>query len=323
MKNKIFSLPLIMLGWFSLLVCMGFSSCSGDEEEFDGDVTSLITDKDGNNVRLTSIEKYKESYDGDWLSSYDFIYDSIGQLNTVESGYHHFDIRWNPIIISETTTWDGDIRSTETDTITLNNKGYITMIAGKCKHDYSSCFFKCFFKYDSDGHLTSYNTTHLTTHLTTILNSGETSVYNLACTLTWDNNKLTYVKQEDNVYGYNRCRETTFDYNDNEFENVSRQFTINLLHHQHGYIAEDIIFLFPLGMHGKGGDYLPVSSTIVEYDADDGEEVWHWTFNYSYGFNSDGTIAYESYEDINGSYYYYYTYDTDDDTSEAKCIDNP
>lgn len=287
------------------LVCAGLcASCSDDDDDSYGGDSGVITNEDGERVRVTR------------AGDYYFSYDEEGQLASVSGGsYEAYEVEQNPFTL--TSKYDDE---TDVYTFSRNGKGYITKMTDKYTwnstddEEWETSTATLSFSYDGSGHLTKISGSGSGTYY----EDGEKEKYSTkyTYTFTWKNNLLTQTKfvfddSDDDKY----TEEVEFEYDDGYYENTAHQFAYNYWTYSGIDICE---ILSSLGMLGIGGDYLPVSATAtgIEYDEDEDEDTETYSYSFTYGFNSDGLL---NYERCNRSYYYYsYEGIADDEEEEAK-----
>jgi len=255
------------------LAAVGFGSCGSDDDENGGSAAGYVEDQDGNAVRITGV------------GSYGFIYNDEGELTTVTvNGKDSYEITQNPFTI--TPIGNGGDPKVEY-TISLNGSGYITKLVKNYQSGNTSDGMikvtTSTFSYNGSGHLTKYTEDYKKTYYDE--RETSTSEESSVTVLEWKDNKLvTSTVTETYEDGDEEAETISYEYGDNEYPNLAHQLSVGC------EPDVELKFLAYIGMFGKGGDYLPVSSCELQYAGGKVDHDDETTF--SYGFNFDGTIDY-------------------------------
>lgn len=311
MKKNLFSLVNkgnLLTFAFATLTCVGFISCSSDNDDNGGDSGSStgesagkVTTQDGTQLLLTRV------------GNTNFTYNSAGKLSKVEDDGDNYTVTYNPLTFTDKSSNYSDVYK-----VTLNGAGY----ASKMEISYQATYSDgdegqdatITFSYDSNGHITKMAGSSTDYEYEDGERLAEKST--MSCTFSWSSNKLTKIAYQAKNSTASYTEDITFRYDaEDGYENALHQFASSYWGESE---FDDITFLSYLGLLGKGGDYLPTSCTkiTVSTDEEDGSEGHATTIPFSYNFNSDGSLNYENH---NGSYirYKYNTLSTNDEDDSA------
>lgn len=293
------------------VVCTAMSSCSSDDEESisqnGSETAGQVTGTDGQKWLLSSVGAYTYNYNNE------------SKLTGISGYGYSWDVTYNPFkMVDEDKRGSYSEKQTFYD-IAVNGKGYITslkMAYESYEYDEKDEDTKTSYSlsYDGVGHLTSIkgNTSGWYYEDDEKINGSASGSY----TFTWNGNKLAKIVYSEKEGSYSEKEEVTFDYGDNQYPNPCNQFTGSLWG---GAEIEDMDILGYIGFLGIAGDYLPVQAVDVYAYTEDGETTSETdTYNYSYTFNSNGTVASET---VNG-YTKRYSYKVfgDEDSEEVKAV---
>ena len=268
---------------------------SGQEE-----MTSTDAGSDGDSSNVTIIE----TNDGESLLitgvwDYTYEYDSNGILTTyAPSEYISYDVSDNGTYFKFSSTY-----YTITKELTLNEYGYIAEETSCSKYtgNYPTTTTNVtYFTYDESGHLTSV--TDVETTVGTLYSSGP---YTTTWTLTWDGDLLTKMVYKEPYNGSYYTETYEYNYGNNTYKNTYKQYVPAIWWDEGGMFLCGMAYI---GLHGVGPAYLPVSFTIV-----DSVENKSNLYSFTYSFNNNGTVKYQS--DADGSNKYSFTYSTYTGTS--------
>lgn len=273
-----------------------FASCSDDDEGGSMKASAtVITTSDGDKVQVTRVG---DNYYG---------YDDDGVLNYLYWNGNEYDVSGNGTKLS----LDDDYYYTETIEFSYNGSGYVSKCTQKYSEELSdgesySGSSTASYSYDGSGHLTKISYTGSETE---VYDGDKDSLsYSGSITLTWSNGLLTkYVHYEKENGGWGYTETFEFDYNDGQYPNLYNQFAPAAL----GW-DDDIPFaFFYIGLNGKGPNYLPTTAywSWVEDDGDGETSDGSGSSSYKYGFNRDGTIAYQCTSEGEDEWYDYFEYD--------------
>lgn len=270
-------------------VSVSFISCGGDDDEGasanGSDNAGIITTSDGEKKLLTAVGGTR------------FEYDENDKLTGISEQYgNEYEVSYNPFTITCNGTYSYDTQSITISDISINGKGYITSLkevslyqSDDVKEEETTTLS---LSYDGSGHITSISGNTVYKYS----DSEETGTEKASGSykFTWSSGKLVKISGTSSESDGSKYKVTVdFEYGDNEYPNLSHQFTDSML----GDALDDNGWLAYLGYIGIGGDYLPTSSYREWEDKyDDEEESGSNTYTYSYSFNSDGTISSESYK---------------------------
>ena len=274
----------------SLVIMLGFSSCSksDDDGEGGGSTSAGVLDKDSNK-RIKTVGRYA------------FFYNEKGQIDyiTYVNRRYSFSYTPNKIIM----THNGEEEAVYS--VTYNSQGYISRMEVQEEFDEGGILEgtgSSTLSYDNSGHLVSVKGSSTQTY------KGKTRKGSGTVTLNWKNNRLTSAEwtttEEDDEYG-TRIFTDAYDYNYadniNDFHNIHHQYAPSLSGAYGDDPDEALAFV---GLLGRGSLYLPTSCTKTWYEtaktrADDSGSS---TERFSYGFNGDGSI---NYCNVNNTHYNY------------------
>lgn len=284
---------------------VGFVACSDDDDDDGGRGSNSVGVLDkSSGLRITS------------AGGYNYVYNDNGQLLYILSGNscrYEFSTPNKAIHID-----DGDYDEAETYTIGYNGSGYVSKVSSKSRWedaDYDEWEEETeegSLSYDGSGHLTKM----IGTYKETGYEDGDkysesgTTTYNLI----WSNNLLQKVEFKDegrNEYGSYKDVETfILSYDNDAMTNYTNRYL------QYAYFIDEFLtegmerFCY-VGLLGKGPAFLPSKIDYEEkeeyYDESGKKRSYDYSgsYNYRYGFNSDGSISY----DYRGSNRHTYSYD--------------
>lgn len=312
------------------LICLAtlptllLTSCGGDDDDssFNSETTVLETEE-GDKYLVTACGDYEYDYDDDGDLEY-----SDGTLYYYYDGEFLFDVSTSPFLLTTNdVTKYGETNITIT--VSTNSSGYITKMV--FDYDYVSTYDHDAYKetanlsYDGSGQLTKISSSLSGTavYKDESENWSGTTTYKY----TWSNNKITKIEfketesWDDGDYAHSDIY--IFDYDNNAYENTTRQYCPNAL----AQTAESTAFGFAyIGLFGLGPKYLPAGMEYeyTETDTEDGEtdtdegEGEHY---YSYKFNNDGTINYSAWSSNGTKYFYdYFSYDEYTATASSNSV---
>lgn len=289
------------------IVSTSLVSCGGDDEGGSAngsDSAGIIKTSDGDKKLLTSV--------GD----VSFEYDENNKLIGVSNGYEEYEISYSPFTITCASSSGYYSEKSVISNISVNGRGAITSLKEVDTYEDDDLTevttTTISFSYDGAGHLTSFSGS--STEVDTEDGVKETYKASGSYKFTWSNNKIVKITQETKESdGYRYVETTEFGY-DEEFQNPCNQLSESSLAES----VENVEWLAYLGYLGIGGDYLPFSSYREWEDiGDDSDESGSESLYYKYSFNSDGTLASESYSSRANSKYWSttkYSYNYLDDT---------
>ena len=270
-------------------------SCGGDD---DGPNVP-----DGPSNSPGGINDGTEQVEGIFLTSVDGVsinYDDQGRVVSLRGGYNslYIDYETGKVVVSE----DEDMGEMN---VGFNGNGYIAKFSQSWNHKDEDGYYKgsgeASVSYDNVGHLTKIymksNETYRDEEGTGKYSDEETY------SLNWKNGNLTSVK----VSGYeNEDGETykwteTYDIDYSTTVNQFKQVCYNL--YDQVLDNEQWAILGCAGLFGVGTTYLPVS---MDYESSDTEDYNNnYTYGFTYGLNSNGTIDYERMGSNSTTYYGY------------------
>lgn len=228
------------------------------------------------------------------IGNYSLSYDSKGRLSAISAYGDAMEFTYNPnTIIFKDGNYD-----THKLNVSYNSKGYVTSMSGSVtvkEADYSYTSSGTInVTYDGNGHATKLVSSSKETGVDEGVKYTETTTTNY--TFTWKSGNLVKVVMEE-VEIEDGDKETyketyTIDYGNNKYPNTHKQYSFSLA----STITGDFESIMAMvGMYGVGPDYLPVS--IIEEWEENHNGKTHTgssTTDFSYRFNDDGTIAFES-----------------------------
>lgn len=285
--KKIFQFAAMFLAFAAPIVT--FTACDDDGDDDSNSENSSSTPS----TFLTSIYSKSQGY------IYEFEYDDDGYLTK----YNENVVSYNPLKIELS---DGDVYYDFN-----TNNGYITGFAATDEDGETT--YTCTMTYDSNNHLTKITGKGSYT-------SGKNSKTETSSTvITWNSNncitKIVCTTENEGTdgtidYGYTFKTTTTYSYNE-AYLNRTKQYPYGIAPYlQNGYCSTpDLAPLSCVGLLGIGPDYLPDEQTYSYYNYNyqnttEREDENEFTDNFSYTFNSNGTINYA------GGYYHLYDGDT-------------
>ena len=276
-KNLMMTLAAVM---FTAGVVV-FSSCSKDDDEGSGSTSAGVLDK------KSGLRLYK-------CGKYSFYYTEKGMLNYIRDSYGRWTFSYGPNTIKYDEGGDGE----SVADVTYNSSGYLTSIYGSSTgQDGSDTWVeesKTTMAYDGYGHLTTITAWGKETGTDNGKHYSDT--WNGTYKLIWRNGLLegaTYnYKDVDDGDVYIEKKDWTYTYDKSDNENTFLQWTPSIcgcLGNDEGY--EDCFAL--VGLMGVGPSLLPSKGERVgEWEEDGRTHNSDYTENYTYGFNSNGSVSF-------------------------------
>lgn len=277
----------------AMVAIPSLTSCSKDDDGPDGGSGSgtgsggqyageAILDVDGK--KLTQ------------LRNYSFTYDSEGRLLSVREYNDGPEIEIN--YSNNTITIDD-----ETGAVSFNAEGLITQLSQSWEDSGDGWTEKgggtLTFNYNN-GYLSSYSTNGQWSE--TDEDGTETGTYSSSTNFTWQNNVLvsasgTATETEDGyTYNYKDSYSVTSSDDPNKFSQVPYYMSEIIIG------DEELTLLAVVGLLGKGPAYLP---EVIKYTtAENNNDPYVETLNFTFTLNSNGSIDEESTEWGNISYTY-------------------
>lgn len=289
------------------LTCVGFNSCSSDDNggnddggSSTGENAGKVTTEDGSQLLITRVGDTK------------FTYNSAGKLSKVEDDGNNYTVTYNPLTFTDKGSNYSDVYK-----VSLNGAGYASKM--ETSYTYTSSeeseeqAATITFSYDGSGHLTKISGTATYSDYEDGKKVSDKST--MSCSLNWSSNKLTSYSYKAQSSDASYAEEITFRYDaEDGYANTLHQFASSYWGES---FFDDVTFLSYLGLLGKGGDYLPTSCTkiITSTTEEDGAQGHATTIPFSYSFNSDGSLNYEIHNGSRIRYEYNAVSTSDEDES--------
>lgn len=303
-----------MAGLFTLLL----TSCGGDDDDSSyNSGTTVLETLEGDQYLVTMCGDYEYEYDDD------------GNLESFYDGDDWYDVTTSPFQLTVNDV-DKYGQTTETTiTLSTNGSGYVTKLVNEyniiSSYDRQSGKETANLSYDGSGQLTKISSSGSETYIDDY--DSEEWSWSDTYSLTWNNNKITkieYKSTESYADGdwvdFGTC---TFDYDNNYYENTTRQYSPNIFLYSLYGVGEGLAYI---GLLGLGPKYLPVGMEYewTEIDTEDGEtdtDEGEGEYYFTYKFNNDGTINYSAYSKNGTKYFYdYYSYDEYTATASGRSV---
>ena len=314
--------------WFAAccLLATGFASCSEDDEEPNGDETTINEGNDdstseegqtpegeqtpeegmqGNvppNLADLGIPFPVTSIGGDERAYFQY---TDGRLTSgYTDGDLNFTISQNPLVINASWAYGNDESFTETyNNIQVNGSGFITSANYTATDIYRDETYHytatATAQYDADGHITEKK----------VNMRDEESTDNWTITYTWSNGNLTRIvineQYTETGYGTENSTETyEYTYDPDPAKNSNTGIYL----YEMWYNTYD--FMWYAGLLGKTTRNMPTGMTRVYME--DGVETYRETYTFTTSYNSDNAVASLEYRTPGASYpsrIYTYGYD--------------